>query len=49
MQVVFLGGNNEKESLDFSKVLGTTNGKKKKTKKVKGSLERSISNILNNK
>ena len=41
--------NNEKESLDFSKVLDNTNFKKEKPKADEGSLEKSISNILNNK
>ena len=41
--------NNENESIDFSKVLGAKKSKKEKPKTDKGSLEKSISNILNNK
>ena len=40
---------NEEESIDFSEVLSGTDSKKEKIKVSKGSLERSISNILNNK
>ena len=39
----------EKKNIDFSKVINNTNLKKEKDKTVEGSLERSISNILNNK
>ena len=41
--------NNEKESIDLSKILDTTNSIKEKPKTDEGSLEKSISNILNNK
>ena len=41
--------NNKKESIDFSKVLGAKKSKKEKPETVKGSLEKSISNIINNK
>jgi hypothetical protein len=40
---------NEEESIDFSEVLSSTDDKKKIIKVGEGSLEKSISNILNNK
>ena len=40
---------NEEESINFSGVFSGTDSKKEKIKVSKGSLERSISNILNNK
>ena len=41
--------NNDEENINFSEVLNNKNIKKEKTKKSKGTLERSISDILNNK
>ena len=40
---------NEEESINFSEVFSGTDSKKEKINVSKGSLERSISNILNNK
>ena len=40
---------NDNENINFSEVLDNKNIKKEKIKKSKGTLEKSISNILNNK
>ena len=41
--------NSDEENVNFSEVLDNKNIKKEKIKKSKGTLEKSISNILNNK